>query len=118
MSGSFHIGIMDGPLDSFSAEVIRDHLAGYGPGKVRIWGPSFALNDDTGGIFSDTSLPDLSLVGGQFTGGTISISYQIDAGSSSSQTGMITSIIPEPSTYALLLISAAGAVCLARRRRK
>jgi hypothetical protein len=76
------------------------------------------LIDETGSIFIDSSLPDISVLSNSFTIGFINIGYDVDGGLSGSQTGIITSVIPEPSTYALLLISAAGALCCARRHHK
>jgi hypothetical protein len=117
IGGSNFMTVGDGLIDFLSVSVANDHLLSYAPGLLKIWGPSFTLFDETGNIFSDTNLPDLSIVNGHFTSVSIQISYDVDAGTSNSQTGIMTSIIPEPSTYALLIISAAGAY-LARRRHK
>ena len=107
------IEVSNSTEDGFSVTLGRLYIAYLSPGMVRIGGPSFIFSDSTGSIFSDTSLPDLSLVGVPFTSGQISISYSIDAGSFANQTGIIS--IPEPSSLSLLVL---GGVVVALVRRK
>jgi hypothetical protein len=111
------ISISNFSTDSFSVVIDRNYIDIGRPGLVRLSGPVFVLTDSTGRIFEDSSLPDLSNGGGIFTGGQISIGFDIDSGSSATQTGVITFVVPESSTCALVIIAGGCALCWAGRRR-
>jgi len=108
------IKVSNSTEDVFSVTLERLYTMGIQPGRLMLGGPRFILSDSTGRIFSDTSLPNLSLVVVPFTSGQISISYSIDAGSFANQTGIIS--IPEPSSLSLLVLG--GVVVALRRRQK
>ena len=106
------IEVSNSTEDVFSVTLERFYTMDIQPGRLMLGGPRFILSDSTGRIFSDTSLPNLSLVVVPFTSGQISISYSIDAGSFANQTGIIS--IPEPSSLSLLVL---GGVVMALGRR-
>ena len=108
------ISVSNSANDVFFVSFTRLYTMGFRLGELFVGGPSFTFTDSTGSVFSDTSLPDLSLVGSRFNSGQINIGYAIDGGSSASQTGIIS--VPEPSSLSLLM--AGGAVLMAGRRRK
>ena len=107
------ISVSNSTEDVFSVTLLRAYSMELRPGRLMLGGPSFIFSDSTGRIFSDTSLPNLSLVGVPFTSGQISISYSIDMGSSATQVGIIS--VPEPSSLSLLAL---GGVVMALRRRR
>jgi len=107
------ISVSNSTEDVFSVTHLRVYSLEIRPGRLMLDGPSFIFSDSTGRIFSDTSLPNLSLVGVPFTSGQISIGYRIDSGSFANQTGIIS--VPEPSSLSLLAL---GGVVVALGRRK
>jgi hypothetical protein len=111
------IAVSNSLTDSFVVNIDRVYTMQLQPGRFLHSGPVFTLSDSTGMVFQDTSLPNLVLAANQLDGRQIRIGYSVDGGSSSTQTGAITSLVPEPSTYALLAMTAAGALWWARRRR-
>jgi len=113
-NGHGSIGVSNSTEDVFSVTLERLYTMQLQPGLVKLGGPSFIFSDSTGRVFSDTSLPDLSLVGVPFTSGQISISYSIDDGSSAIQTGIIS--VPEPSSLSLLVLGGM-VVALGKRKR-
>jgi len=112
-NGHPSIGVSNSTEDGFSVTLERFYTMDLQPGRLMLGGPRFILSDSTGRIFSDTSLPNLSLVGVPFTSGQISISYSIDMGSYATQVGIIS--VPEPSSLSLLAL---GGVVVALRRRR
>lgn len=113
-NGSPSISVSNSANDVFSVSIERFYSAILAPGRVGLGGPYITFTDSTGGVFSDTSLLDLSFVGSRFNSGQIRISYSVEGGSSASQTGIIS--VPEPSSISLFL--AGGAVLAAARRRR
>ena len=111
-NGHPSIGVSNSTEDVFSVTLERFYTMDIRPGRLMLGGPRLTFSDSTGSIFSDTSLPNLSLVVVPFTSGQISISYSIDAGSFANQTGIIS--IPEPSSLSLLAL---GWVLVAMGRR-
>jgi len=108
------ISVSNSANDVFFVSLTRLRTMGFRLGELFVGGPSFTFTDSTGSVFSDTSLPDLSLVGSRFNSGQINIGYSIDGGSGASQTGIIS--IPEPSSLSLLVLGGV-VVALGRRRR-
>ena len=111
-NGSPSIEVSNSTEDFFSVTLNWVYSLELSPGRLRLGAPRFIFSDSTGSIFSDTSLPNLSLVVVPFTSGQISISYSIDAGSFANQTGIIS--IPEPSSLSLLAL---GGVVVALGRK-
>ena len=95
--GAGAIVVSNGATDSFAVSIARFYTMQHEPGRVLLSGPEFTLSDSNGAVLSDVALPNLALIGSQFSSGTISIGYSIDAGPSAKQTGVITSLFPGPS---------------------